>query len=75
MRVNNDRSEVSTVSRKSRAIWDHYIRFSSERLGTRMAMVVRLCDEFGEHSCFAWVRVKSVLVKEEGCGGFVFLVC
>ena len=40
-----------------------------------MAMVVRLCDEFGEHSCFAWVRVKSVLVKEEGCcGGFVFLV-
>ena len=63
-----------SVSRKSQAIWNHYIRFPTHRLGTRMAMDVRLCDAFYKHSCFAWVRVKGVLVKEEGRGGFVFLV-
>ena len=55
-------------------IWDHYIHFSSGRVGSRMAMDVRLCDAFGVHSCFAWVWVKRVLVKEECCGRFVFLV-
>ena len=49
------------------AICRHYIHFSIEKSATRAAMVVRLCDVFGEELRVS--RSRGGSLKREECAG------